>query len=485
LISLILPYWERQEAANKALESLKQYSQLDLQIIVVDDGSEVPFVIPEGMQIDVVRLPEKKGPKCPVTPWNEGAKHAKGDVLVLSCVEIIHDTPILEALTKDIGDDDYVVAAAWCPEDNRWHAHSTVDVPDCPKGSSIAFCAALKPELYWRAGGFDESYREGAGYEDRDWIMRLHAAGARFVLRDDLVVTHPKSNATIHWGQEKFDRNLKIYRDKWPLKEVTFVCLNQGNYGGKGAEYVNVLADMVKRNMPPFCRWRFMCLTDDASGLDDGIEVIPLPADLIGWWGKLYLFKRGLFTEGDRIIYLDLDTLVVGALDKILSYQGDMAILRDFYQPRRGAPGVILWRSGFGHFIWDEWIAQGRPENELGDLGWIEGLDQGRFTKQLDRLQDLYPDFFVSYKVHCQPFPPVNASVVCFHGQPKPHNCFQQWVANVWKIGGAATLNFKVAPNTPNLQTLNNVIANENAAPWLKCRSNITKSPFFAAARRV
>lgn len=470
-ISLLLPYWDRQEAANKALKSIERcYRHLgsNLEIIVVDDGSPKPFVAP-FLGIRVIRLPRKDEPKSPATCWNEAAKAATGDILVLSCIEVIHDTPILEQLTKDIGKDDYVLAAAWCPEEGRWHTHSSVYVPDCPPEAGIGFCAALRPELYWRAGGFDEAYRDGAGYEDRDWIRRLHFVGAKFIKHDDLVVTHPKTGATIAWGDEKFQRNQALFYLKWPQTPgVTFVCLNAGNYCGRGAEYVNVLADMVKRNMPFGVRWKFVCLTDDPTGLNEGIDTLPLPSDLKGWWGKLYLFKPSLFPEGERMIFLDLDTLILGSLDKIIHYNGDMAILRDFYVPSRGAPGVILWRSGFGHRIWEEWESEGRPETPLGDLGWIEGLDQGRFTRNIDRLQDLYPESFVSYKVHCKPYPPSKAVVVCFHGLPRPHNCEAEWVGTIWKVGGGKTPELIREINTSHNVLVENVKSScARDLPWL------------------
>lgn len=487
-ISLLLPYWDRQEAADKALALLaKHYADLDLEVIIVDDGNVVPFVVrPDtcevhgaehcescnhhSLNLKIIRLPRKDEPKSPCVCWNEAAKAATGDILVLSCIEILHDKPILEQLAAAVDRPNiYAIAAAWCPEHEVWHTHSSVKVPDFEKGVGIGFCAALHKDLYWKAGGFDEDYRDGAGYEDRDWIKRLLSVGTKFVMRDDLVVIHPKTGASIAWGGEKFDRNFALYRSKWNTEDaITFICLNAGNYCGRGAEYVNILSDMVRRNMPQDTAWRFVCLTDNPEGLNPEIKVMHLPDDLKGWWGKLYLFKRGLFPDGSRMIFLDLDTLILGSIEKIIGYTGDMAILRDFYQPQRGAPGVILWRSGFGYEIWDEWESCGRPENPLGDLGWIEGLNQGRFTKQLDRLQDLYPGSFVSYKVHCKPYPPDGAVVVCFHGLPRPHDVSKTWVGTIWKMGGGKTPELVREINTAQ-NTLRDNIETSSALeiPWL------------------
>lgn len=220
MISLILPYWERRLAASQALELLAQeYEGLDLEVVIVDDGNPIPFYPPRSpLNIKVVRLPRKDVPKCPATAWNAGVAHSSGDLVALSCIEILHDHPVLQPMADQVralGPDGYVLASAYCPEQRTWHCHSSVSVPDCPSGTGIAFLGMMHRELFERAGGFDEDYREGAGYEDRDFIRRMVRAGAQFVVRDDLAVTHPKKAATIHWPLEGFTRNADLFRQKW------------------------------------------------------------------------------------------------------------------------------------------------------------------------------------------------------------------------------------------------------------------------------
>lgn len=440
MISLILPYWDRQQAADDALALLdKHYRDLDLEVIVVDDGNRVPFKLPEtGLDVRVIRLPVKDKPTSPLHAWNVGVREARGALIALSCIEILHDSPVLAQMAGEIrGKWDYVLAAAWCPEQQAWHCHSTVNVPGCPKGTGIGFMAMMSRYLFDAAGGFDEDYMKGAGYEDRDWINRLVRAGAHFVMRDDLVVTHPKKGASIAWESEGFARNAMLFADKWPgaQRPITFVCLKAGT--AYGPEYVNILKDMVSRNLTEGFPGKFVCITDDPAGLDEGVEVLPLPADLETWWGKLYMFKRGLFPDGTRCLFMDLDTIIIGNLDAIASYQGQFATLRDFLFPQQVGPAIIAWEAGdFAASIWDEWVACGKPKSGHGDLWWINNLDQGRFVKEIDILQDLFPGKFVSYKAGCHPYPPRGTAVVCFHGQPKPHNCGAAWVQDVWRIGG-------------------------------------------------
>lgn len=224
MISLILPYWDRKLAAYVALRRLAEmYHDLDLEVVVVDDGNPEPFEPPQtSLNINVVRLPTKYEPLCPVTCWNHGVEVAKGDVIALSCIEVLHTDPVLAQMASELerlGPDGYVLSAAWCPESREWHCHSQHRASGSypiPVGTGRAFLAMLNRSLFEKTGGFDDEYRGGAGYEDVDWIYRLIKAGAKFSMRDDLVVTHPKSGATIRWSSEKFERNHNLLKGKWP-----------------------------------------------------------------------------------------------------------------------------------------------------------------------------------------------------------------------------------------------------------------------------
>ena len=68
------------------------------------------------------------------------------------------------------------------------------------------------------------------------------------------------------------------------------VCVKWGTkYGSK---YVNVLANMVKRHTT--CEYKFHCVTEDPSGIDEGINIIKFPTDkpfIKSWWSKLYMLS--------------------------------------------------------------------------------------------------------------------------------------------------------------------------------------------------
>ena len=243
---------------------------------------------------------------------------------------------------------------------------------------------------------------------------------------------------------------------------LIIACVKWGNCFG--ACYVNILYDMVQRHMPLAQPFTFICFTDNAEGLYPAIIAHELPEGLTGWWNKLYLFKEGIFTVGQRVIYFDLDTLITGNLEPILYYQGPFALLRDFYRPNGYGSGVMLWEGGTCHSIWSDYEAAGRPILAGGDQEWIE-----KAYANAEIVQNLFPQMFASYKVDCHPLPPENTRVLCFHGEPKQDNCNAQWVRDIWKIGGIKNIHSNGVYQTTEQERLNHIRhAITLPYPWLE-----------------
>ena len=98
----------------------------------------------------------------------------------------------------------------------------------------------------------------------------------------------------------------------------------------------------------------------------------------------------------------------------------------------------MLWRNGgMAHFFWDLYEEQGFPQDHpMGDGGWIG--DQSLPQMKFHLLQDQFPLNFVSYKTECMKLgkeslrvAPFQAKVVCFHGQPRPHEA-HGWARGIW-----------------------------------------------------
>jgi hypothetical protein len=235
------------------------------------------------------------------------------------------------------------------------------------------------------------------------------------------------------------------------------------------ARYVNVLYDCVTRNLDEGTAGEFHCFTDNPEGLHPNIITHPVPSEFTGWWAKLHLFKDGHFEDGDRIVYIDLDTVIFGPLDDIVRYSGHFAILRDFFKPHNDMQSAIMaWPANTQQAILDKWVALGRPELQGGDQELIQmSLEERGIVP--DFLQDLFPGKFVSYKSGSyKRVPPRGASVVCFHGQPKPHNCGSSWVDGVWKIDGSMAFEIEQFCNTEDAKVEANIkYAVSKGFPWL------------------
>lgn len=165
----------------------------------------------------------------------------------------------------------------------------------------------------------------------------------------------------------------------------------------------------------------------------DGVPCIPMPENWPGWWSKMNLFHPSI--RGD-LLYFDLDTVIVGDVSA-LSGLGDSAILSDFYYPERPASGVMFLTEADRAKVWAAWQAD--PDEAMrkcmrqGDQQFI-----GEVLGGCRRFQDELPGRIVSYKVHVSKglnkrsigngTVPDGASVVCFHGRPRPWHVNEEWV---------------------------------------------------------
>lgn len=210
---------------------------------------------------------------------------------------------------------------------------------------------------------------------------------------------------------------------------LNIVTIQWGNYHGMGKEYVERLFAAVDRNLRGV-EYRKVCFTDKPDWVPAGVEARELPPDIMGFWNKINLFQKGHFPDGDRIVYLDLSLLPVGRLHDIVTYDGTMAMLRDFTVKERLASGMMLWTANTQNDIWDIWDRGGRPQfHPEGDQRWIE-----QFATGAGALQDFFANQLVSYKVDCLKGLPASARVVAFHGNPKPHMLKDvPWVLQNWR----------------------------------------------------
>lgn len=248
------------------------------------------------------------------------------------------------------------------------------------------------------------------------------------------------------------------------------------------AHYVEVLHDMVRRNLPAGFKGRFVCFTDCPEDLKHlvGVETQLLPPGLSGWWNKLALFKPGAFPAGDTVLYLDLDVAVVGPLDKVAELECAFGLLHDIFRGESFASGcyqssIIAFKAEtkLTAALWEEFLARrdtGVPDNEIWPGGDQEFFKQfwARYLPERIKgrpwppecLQTLFPGFFPDYKLDAVNGIPSGAAIVYFHGHPRPHEITVGWVPEIWRVGGGTKLELVGVLTVPGDKLLANVRAN-------------------------
>ena len=237
-------------------------------------------------------------------------------------------------------------------------------------------------------------------------------------------------------------------------RPLAVVCVKWGAKYNAG--YVNKLARAVRRHLS--APHEFFCFTDNADGVgvkvgadpEEYVRVRPLPDNGWGtWWTKpAALFGPGLAAAlgggpaGRRVLYIDLDTVIVGSLDDLAAYRGPFALLSTTGLANEGFDGgynssVMAFGAGWGRArVWRPLAALGLPLVRRFVHRFDHWLEM--CAPRADVLQDLLPGQLVEYARDCRgrkDGPPAGARVVNFPLEPKPHapECRALgWVVKHW-----------------------------------------------------
>ena len=192
------------------------------------------------------------------------------------------------------------------------------------------------------------------------------------------------------------------------------VCIKYGRY--YAPFYVNRLFAGVKRHLSrPF---RFVCVTNDPEGIRPEVECVPFAEDpgVPGrkWpniFSKLTLFKDGFADLEGPTLYLDLDVLITGPLDRFFDYHpGEFCIIRnwiEFYKRifrKENPANRHLFAKGSQKL-------QTRAMFHAGKVNWWPADWVSSFKRQC------IPAFPLNLFLAPHP-PPKAASIVAFHGHP-------------------------------------------------------------------
>ena len=200
-----------------------------------------------------------------------------------------------------------------------------------------------------------------------------------------------------------------------------------------GPQYVNRLYAMVRRHLSG--NFRFVCLTDDASGVRAEVQCLPIPPLQLPpgtperGWTKLTVFGSQLHGLQGTALLLDLDIVIVDTIDVFFELPGEFLIIHDWKRPWRitGNSSVVRFRIGAHGEVLDEFLAtqeqvRARLRNEQAFLSEV-------LHKQ-GKLAYWPADWCCSFKYHCiprwpsnfwrEPIIPKGTRIVVFHGEVNP-----------------------------------------------------------------
>jgi len=206
---------------------------------------------------------------------------------------------------------------------------------------------------------------------------------------------------------------------------ITVVCVYwQGPFSGEKERYpiwwIEKLKRMVAKHLP--LEHRFVCM----SNVEVPCERIPLENNWEGWWSKIELFRPGLFSG--QVLYLDLDTVIVGSLEPLLEFGSLPFIGLRAFNPLKSSiisymgSAILTWKTnGSFDFLYNEFDFQEHSSEFTGDQDYISAMLYRRKIK-LAHWQVLVPGIY-SYKRHIRKGTKLkdDPRIICFHGNPRPH----------------------------------------------------------------
>ncbi len=221
-------------------------------------------------------------------------------------------------------------------------------------------------------------------------------------------------------------------------KLKTVICMKWGTI--YSSDYVNVLYNACKNNITG--DFTFVCLTNDPQGIDNNIVIFPIPEiGLAEWqyysgaWPKLGVFKSDLYGLTGRALFIDLDSMIWGNIDRLFDHTASIVgidtsenwrpnAINSKFDPLLGT-GVFAFTIGEQSQILEKfqndsnhivnnckleqvWVQIAANGLEYWPINWVIS-----FKRWLRRPIGL--DLFLEPKS-----PPNEISILAFHGTPRP-----------------------------------------------------------------
>lgn len=223
------------------------------------------------------------------------------------------------------------------------------------------------------------------------------------------------------------------------MDSVNILCLKWGTR--YPAEFTNILHRSVRRHLHrPF---RFVCVTDNASGLDPEIDTVPIPEnpfpDRFAKWPNIYMklaiFRPGFADLRGPTLFSDVDVVIQRDLDGFFDYEpGANCIIHNWVESRKlifrkrpavGNSSLFRYNAGECDYVYETFLRE--VDDALDPQKYP--TEQAFLTHAFRNVRWWPEEWVKSFKRTCVPAFPLNlfvrprkpdTRVLVFHGKPDP-----------------------------------------------------------------
>jgi len=198
-VSVVIPTYNMAQYVSEAIQSVLEQTFADLEVIVVDDGSTDATADVAGSYPIRYVYQVQKGPAA---ARNQGARLATGAIVAFTDADCVPGRQWAANLVDGFDEDEDVVGvggAYGIANAGSFLArlvHAEIQERHTRLGDAVdflgSFNVAYRKDVFWAAGGFDETFTAASG-EDNDLAYRLGDLGGRlrFVRNAPVAHYHP------------------------------------------------------------------------------------------------------------------------------------------------------------------------------------------------------------------------------------------------------------------------------------------------------
>lgn len=222
LVSIVIPCYNYGQYLLDAVESVRQQTLSNLEIIVVDDGSTDPATTSlldklagEPGDLRIIRQANQGLPSA----RNAGIRQASGCyICCLDADDVLSPTYLEKAVAVLEEHQDIDLSYSWVQlfgdEQYIWRTEP-FDAVRLRDYNFIPVAAVFRRTAWVKVGGYDESMRQG--YEDWDFWLKLAAEGSQGYLIKEALFGHRRHGRTMtHSARSQHDQLASLIRSRYP-----------------------------------------------------------------------------------------------------------------------------------------------------------------------------------------------------------------------------------------------------------------------------